>query len=104
MKAPYVALGLRVESAGRTLAFSGDTGPHDGLAAIADGAELFVCECSLATPDPEGRHLSVEDVARLAPGWNAKRVVLVHLSAAARLAAAALPGVEVGDDGMIFDL
>ncbi len=99
-----LSLSYRLETDGRTLAFSGDTGPEADLEALAAGADLFVCECSLAREERSPKHLSVDDVERRRPGWTAKRVVLTHLSEASRREAAALSGVEVADDGLVVEL
>ena len=39
------AYGLRLEIAGRTIAYSGDTEWTPSLVDVADGADLFICEC-----------------------------------------------------------
>ncbi len=100
------ALCLRIESEGKIIAFSGDTGPLADLAKVSDGADLFICECTLAdAPSPaQVQHLTAPDIARLRPGWNARQVVLTHLSADSRRAAAGLSGVEVAEDGMSIEL
>lgn len=100
------AMCLRIESQGKVIAFSGDTGPLAPLAEVSDNADLFICECTLAEAPPlaDARHLTVADIARLRPGWNSRRVVLTHLSAESRRAAAALSGVEVAEDGMSIEL
>ena len=97
------ALCLRVESEGKVIAFSGDTGALAPLAEVAEDADLFICECTLEKP-AEARHLSVEDIARMRPGWSARRVMLTHLSTESRRAAQALSGVEVAEDGGRIDL
>jgi ribonuclease BN (tRNA processing enzyme) len=100
------ALCLRVETEGKVIAFSGDTGNLAPLAELADQADLFVCECTRADAAPAAnvRHLSVADIARMRPRWNARRVVLTHLSEASRRAAEALTNVEVAEDGMQLEL
>jgi len=99
------ALCLRVESEGKVIAFSGDTGPRAPLGELADRADLFICECTLAgAPEGDVQHLSVEDIARFRPGWGARRVVLTHLSADSRRAAGALSGVELAEDGLQIEL
>ena len=40
------AFGYRVETGGRTLAYSGDTRICDALVDLAEGADVFVVECS----------------------------------------------------------
>src|SRR5690606_20383624 len=62
MSGGETALGFRVESDGQVLAVSGDTGLTSELEALSPEADLFVCECSLATPAPESRHLSVDEI------------------------------------------
>jgi ribonuclease BN (tRNA processing enzyme) len=105
MREPRTALCYRIETDGRVLAFTGDTGSRGPLPELADGADLLVCECTLAAPgDPDAKHLSVADIASLRPSWNARRVVLIHFSANARALASSLTGILVGEDGMTIDL
>src|SRR5262249_28691329 len=96
------ALCVRVESEGKVIAFTGDTGKLAPLSELADNADLLVCECTLAEASqaPGVKHLTVEDIARLRPTWSARRVLLTHLSAESRRAARALSGVELTDDGL----
>ena len=72
------AFGFRVRApSGRLLAYSGDSGPCDGLTSIAAGADLFLCEATLATDGPDGTprgHLSAEEALSYADG----RVLLTH--------------------------
>ncbi len=110
MKPGWISLGFRIETGGKVLALSGDTGPSAPLAAIAAGADAFFCECTLwsappgTPPNPDARHMSVDDIRRLRPEWSARRVILTHLSAQARDEARAIPGVEVADDGAAIEL
>lgn len=99
------ALLLRIDAGGAQLAFTGDTGWTDDLPALADGADLLVCEC---TDDRAGidSHLSWE---RLAPRFGelgARRILLTHLSAAMRARAGArrAPRVRFADDGTVVRL
>ena len=90
MRAPHVALSFRIDD----VAFTGDTGAHDGLQALATGARLLCCECSdlrpgsvRAAPDfPAGtsRHLSWQELRTLLPTLGVARVLLAHLSADVR--------------------
>lgn len=98
------ALCLRLESGGKVLAVSGDTAATDTLERLSAGADLFVCECTLSTPDPKVLHLSVPEVEALRPSWQTPKVVLTHLSAEARAAATGSEGLLVGDDGDCFTL
>jgi ribonuclease BN (tRNA processing enzyme) len=66
------AFGLRVrDQGGRVLAYSGDSGPCDGLRALADHADLFLCEATLqaATDDPTPRgHMSATEALEASSG------------------------------------
>lgn len=100
------ALCLRIESEGKIIAFTGDTGPLANLSEVSQGADLFICECTLAEAPPAAdvRHLTPADIARLRPAWSARRVLLTHLSSESRRAAHQLRGVEVAEDGMTIEV
>ena len=71
------AYGFRVSSGGKTLAYSGDSGPCRPLADLARGADVFVCEATLASPDHDGPprgHLTPSEALAAADG----PVVLTH--------------------------
>jgi ribonuclease BN (tRNA processing enzyme) len=100
MRPPHVALSLRVEGAFGTLAFTGDTGAHEGLVALSRGASALFAECTdlhapaagerepAAAPDypPEAgrRHLSWDELRDWLPRLGVRRVALGHLSSAVR--------------------
>ena len=73
--------GFRVEIGGRTLAYSGDSVLCDPLVELADGADVFVVECS-CWGDACGPHLSPQDIRelrrRLGP---TPTFILTHLDA-----------------------
>jgi ribonuclease BN (tRNA processing enzyme) len=77
------AYGFRVAVNGSVLAYSGDSGPDDGLAELAKDADLFVCEATLVDGDaqkegePRG-HLSPEEAERAFEVAGAKRLLLTH--------------------------
>lgn len=85
-RVPTVA--VRVEHAGRTLAFSADSIPCDALIACAREADLFLCDALYAASD--GPHLiqraanlmhpTGREAGRLATEANARALVLLHLS------------------------
>jgi ribonuclease BN (tRNA processing enzyme) len=77
------AYGFRVSANGSVLAYSGDSGPHEGLAELARDADLFVCEATLAdgTEEREGRprgHLSPSEASGAFEASGAKRLLLTH--------------------------
>lgn len=76
--------GIRIESAGGCLAYTGDTGVSPGLLALAAGADVLLAEATLAATDhgPHG-HLSAADAARAARAAGVKTLVLTHFPSAA---------------------
>jgi ribonuclease BN (tRNA processing enzyme) len=78
---PVEAYGFRVEHAGRTLAYSGDTGPCDALLALADGTDLFLCEASFTDgkEDVPELHLNGRQAGEHADRAGAARLVLTHI-------------------------
>jgi ribonuclease BN (tRNA processing enzyme) len=91
--------GFRVTHDGRTLAYSGDSAPTDELAGLARGADLFLCEATLADPSTDGPprgHLSAEEALAAADG----PILLTHRPVE-------LPGpdgVPVAHDGLVVEL
>jgi ribonuclease BN (tRNA processing enzyme) len=75
------AFGFRVSCDGKTLAYSGDSGPSDQLAELARDADLFLCEATLLAPNPEGGlrgHLAANEAKAVFEGSGAKRLLLTH--------------------------
>jgi ribonuclease BN (tRNA processing enzyme) len=78
---PGPAFGFRVRAGGRTLAFSGDTGPCAGLDDLASGADLLLAEASFRSGDvnPPDLHLTGADCGRAAARGDVGRLVLTHV-------------------------
>lgn len=78
---PVPAYGFRISAFGRTLAYSGDTGPTPVLDEIADGAELFLCEASFRERDtnPPGVHLTGREAGDVATRAGVGRLVVTHV-------------------------
>ncbi|MBL1068465.1 MBL fold metallo-hydrolase [Streptomyces sp. 7-21] len=78
---PVEAYGFRVEHEGRSLCYSGDSGPCDGLASLARGADLFLCEASFThgKEDLPEVHLNGRQAGELAGRAGAERLVLTHI-------------------------
>jgi len=71
---------LRIEYAGRTLTFSGDTEWTEELCTAAAGADLFVCECnSYSRRIPN--HLSYREVQAQKHKLDCQKIILTHLGA-----------------------
>ncbi|MCG2645355.1 MULTISPECIES: MBL fold metallo-hydrolase [Bradyrhizobium] len=54
--ARWMCLGYRFEAEGNVIAISGDTVPCPGLERLAEGADLLVQVCFLATPEINNEH------------------------------------------------
>lgn len=82
MAHPVPAWGLRVERGGRTLAYSGDTGPTPALVEIARDADLALFESSFEQgrddPAPD-LHLTGQQAGEHATRAGVRRLVLTHL-------------------------
>lgn len=93
------AYGLRAARGDAVFAYSGDTGPCPALDALADGADLFLCEADGTGP----HHCSPEDAAAAARG--ADRLLLTHvghtLTRAQAADRAAAPVARTGDTVVI---
>jgi ribonuclease BN (tRNA processing enzyme) len=93
--------GLRVSDGNRTLAYSADSAPCDGLVALARDADLFLCEATLAQPEPGIRgHLTADEALEAHESSGARRFVVIH-----RPDELSLPdGVERAYDGLELDV
>src|SRR5207245_2044697 len=95
--------GLRVSSDGRTLAYSGDTAPSDRLVDVARGADLFLCEATLAAGDLDGEprgHLDADEAIAAFEAAGARRLVLTHRPEEL----AAPDGIELARDGLVLSV
>jgi len=81
---------------GPVLAYTGDTGPMEGLGAFLAGADLLIAECAFNDPSPWDGHLSPRGVAALAEEARPGLLVLTHLYP--DVDPVALPG-RVGEAG-----
>jgi ribonuclease BN (tRNA processing enzyme) len=93
------AYGFRVSFQGKTIAYSGDSAPTEELAALARGADLFICEATLAdgTTDGELRgHLTAEEALAAADG----PILLTHRP----IELPSPAGVRVARDGLSLEI
>jgi ribonuclease BN (tRNA processing enzyme) len=95
------AYGFRVRDSerGRVLAYSGDSAPTQELADLARGADLFVCEATLAHGDRDGQprgHLSAEEALAAADG----PILLTHRP----VELSSPEGVTVAHDGLSLEI
>lgn len=77
---PIECYGARLEAAGRTLAYSADTGPTEALVGLAQDADVLLCEAGFGTgmgaPD---LHLSGREAGEHATRAGVGRLLLTHL-------------------------
>jgi ribonuclease BN (tRNA processing enzyme) len=100
MNHPVETFGFRFSRGGKTLAYTGDTGETDAVAAVARDADVFLSEAAfLEGPDlPPDLHLTACQAGAYASRAGAGRLVLTHIQpwtspdAAREEAAAAFAG------------
>ncbi|MGH2971115.1 MAG: MBL fold metallo-hydrolase [Gaiellaceae bacterium] len=96
-----LTFGLRVSDGQRTVAYSGDTAPTPRLADLARDADVFLCEATLADPEPAERgHLTAGEAAEAFAESGARRLVVIHRPDELPLDA----GVERAYDGLELEL
>jgi ribonuclease BN (tRNA processing enzyme) len=78
---PVTAFSLKVTSGGRSLVYSGDTGPCPALDEHAVGADLLLAEASFRDADdnPPDLHMTGSDCGRTASKAGVARLVLTHI-------------------------
>jgi ribonuclease BN (tRNA processing enzyme) len=78
---PVEAFALRITAGGRSLVYSGDTGPCAALDEVSKGADLLLCEASFNTgdPNPPDLHMTGSDCGHTAGRAAVGRLVLTHV-------------------------
>jgi ribonuclease BN (tRNA processing enzyme) len=75
----YIPAYAMAISGKKRLVYSADSGLCDELAAIARGADLFLCEAARCSRDDgEWGHMLASDAVKLAKSAKSKRLVLTH--------------------------
>jgi ribonuclease BN (tRNA processing enzyme) len=82
------AYALRVDAGGRSLVYSGDTGPCAALVELARGADVLLCEATWphvrpewADEPPTGVHLSGRQAGEHAAAAGVGRLLITHVPA-----------------------
>lgn len=70
--------GLRLELDGKIFSYSGDSAWHPNLSLIAEGSDIFVCDCNFYDTE-SGAHLDYKTLKQKLPDLKAKKVYLTHL-------------------------
>jgi ribonuclease Z len=103
---------LRIDTAGASVAYSGDGAPTADTEALFAGADHLVHECFGVAPAVKG-HACLEDVTRCASAAEVRSLHLVHLSREPEIRARVLadvargartPAVAVPDTGTSIEL
>lgn len=99
---PYA---LRLETAGKVIAFSGDTEWVDALVPASAGADLYIAEC-YAYDGPIRYHTSWEALSANLPRITARRILLTHMSHAMLKRADEITDerVLVARDGLVVEV
>lgn len=95
-------LALRVETAGKVVAYTGDGEWTDGLARIGRGADLLIAECYFREK-PVPWHLNYPEIAAHRGEWGARRLILTHLSREMLAHAGSIPE-ECAHDGLVVEI
>jgi ribonuclease BN (tRNA processing enzyme) len=69
---------LRVECAGKVIAYSGDTEWTEKLLRVSSGADLFICECS-EFDGKSKHHLDYQTLLQRRGDLGCRRTILTHL-------------------------
>jgi len=78
---PVPAYALRVTAGGRTLAYSGDTGPCDALVEAARDCDVLLVEASFleGAPNPPDLHLTGREAGLVADRSGARATLITHV-------------------------
>ncbi|MCP5044923.1 MAG: MBL fold metallo-hydrolase [bacterium] len=90
--------GMQMSFGPRKIVYSGDTGWFDELPDYAEGADLFVCECTYCAAGFE-LHLSLDQLEEKEASFNCERTILTHLGEDMSKARGDVR-FETADDGM----
>jgi ribonuclease BN (tRNA processing enzyme) len=110
---PVPTHAVRLTAGGRALAYSADTGPGEGLVAVAEGADALLCEASFTdgAANPPDLHLTGRQAGEHAAKAGAGRLLVTHVppwidAARARAdAAAAFAGpTDLVAAGAVYEL
>jgi ribonuclease BN (tRNA processing enzyme) len=96
--------GVRVWTEESSFAYSGDTEWTEALVPLAEGADVFVVECSASERASRG-HLDWSTLKGKLPALKASRVIITHMgpSALAIQSSFSAVGVLVAHDGLVVE-
>jgi len=78
---PVPAVAVRMEAAGHSLTYSGDTGPDCELASLARNCDLLLCEATYQGDSKRyPQHLTAREAGSIAGDAGVRRLMLTHLA------------------------
>jgi ribonuclease BN (tRNA processing enzyme) len=79
-KTPHTdeSLAIRIESYGKSLVYSSDTGFDNLIATLANLADLFILECTFLQDKPKIKHLELAEAVYLIRKSKCKKAMLTH--------------------------
>jgi len=98
---PEQSRAIRIETSDQIIAFSGDTGWNECLIDLAQGADLFLCDCFDRHDQPFEGHLSYDTLMKHKSSIKADRLLLTHLGPEMINASEGLE-IESAKDGMVI--
>jgi ribonuclease BN (tRNA processing enzyme) len=112
-KTPHTeeSLAVRIESGGRGICYTGDTGYSEELAVFFNRADVLISECSFREPRAGVRHLSVKQAAQLAAQAEVRKLIVTHFyfevneaELRAELESEYSGEVIIGRDGLVVEV
>ena len=100
---PEISLSLRIDTDGKSVVFSGDSGWNDALVEFSAGADLFLCECTYYDSTQLKFHLNYPLLKANRDKFKVGRMVLTHLGREV-LSREDEIALEVGYDGMKIEI
>ncbi|HSF94726.1 MAG TPA: MBL fold metallo-hydrolase [Thermohalobaculum sp.] len=97
-----VPTSMRVEVAGKVIAYTGDTAWNEHLPALARGSDLLIAECYFHTK-PVPFHLNYPAIREHRDELQTRRLILTHMGPEMLAAAESVPE-ECAHDGMVVTL
>lgn len=109
---PVECYAVRLTAGGRSLVYTGDTGPSEAVVEIARGADVLLAEAAYPeAPDlPPGLHLTGRQAGEHAAAAGVGRLIVTHVpswvDAEAQLAAAqtVFPAAELAHPGAVHEI
>lgn len=75
------SVAYRIESGGKSIVYTGDTGYTESLIDLAKDADLLLIECSFPDELKFHAHLTPSEVGKIGSASHAKKIILTHLYA-----------------------